>query len=69
MIKRNIGTIDRIARLIGGAVFLIIAFLVLDAADAAAGGIVLAVIGALLVMTAVTGYCLGYRLFNYSTIK
>jgi membrane-bound ClpP family serine protease len=69
MIKRNIGTIDQVARLIAGASLLIIAFTILDAADAAAGGIVLAVIGALLIMTAATGFCIGYKLFNFSTKK
>jgi membrane-bound ClpP family serine protease len=69
MIKQNIGTIDQVARLIAGASLLIIAFTILDAADAAAGGIVLAVIGALLIMTAATGFCIGYKLFNFSTKK
>jgi len=69
VIKRNIGAIDRIARFIIGHAFIIIGFFVLDAVDGAPGGVVLAVIGALLIMTAALGHCLGYRLFNYSTIK
>ena len=69
MIKRNIGTIDQVARLIAGASLLIIAFTILDAADVKAGGIVLAVIGTLLMMTGATGFCVGYKLFNFSTKK
>jgi hypothetical protein len=50
-------------------VALILAFLILDAGDGAAGGIVLAVIGALIVLTAATGHCLLYGLFHFSTEK
>ena len=69
MIKRNIGTIDRIARFIIGHTLVIIGFFVLDAVEGATAGVVLSVIGALFIMTAAVGRCVGYRLFNYSTIK
>ena len=67
MIKQNEGTVDRVIRLIAGAVLLIIAFLVLDAADAGGGGIALAAIGAVLLVTAATGFCAGYAVFRFST--
>ena len=69
MIKQNEGPADRIIRLIIGLVFLVVAFLVLDAAAGAGGGIALAVIGAVLLVTAATGFCAGYKLANYSTKK
>jgi len=69
VIQQNEGTVDRIVRCILGVAAMVIAFLVLDAADAAAGGIGLAVIGAVLLVTAATGFCAGYRLFNFSTKK
>ncbi len=53
--RRNEGPVDRIVRLVLGAVALILAFLILDAGDGAVGGIVLALIGALIVLTAATG--------------
>ncbi len=67
--QQNEGTVDRILRLIIGIVFLVVAFLVLDAAAASGGGIALAVVGAVLLITAATGSCAGYKLFNYSTKK
>ncbi len=69
MLKQNEGPIDRILRCILGVAAIVVAFLVLDAADATAGGIVLAVIGAILLVTAATGFCAAYRIFNYSTKK
>ena len=68
-INQNVGMIDRIVRLVVGAVAMILAFLLLDAADAAAGGIVLAVIGAILILSGLAGSCPGYRLFCFSTKK
>ncbi|NOQ43069.1 MAG: DUF2892 domain-containing protein [Dehalococcoidia bacterium] len=65
----NEGTSDRIIRLFLGVVALILAFLLLDAGSGAAGGIALAVIGAILVLTVATGHCLLYSLFKFSTTK
>ena len=67
--QQNEGTADRIVRLIIGVVFLIVAFVVLDAASASGGGIALAAIGAVLLITAATGFCAGYKLFSFSTKK
>ena len=68
-IQPNIGNADRIIRGILGIALIIVAFLLLDAADAEIGGIVLAVFGVLLIVTAATRYCVGYTLFHYSTFK
>jgi len=65
--RRNEGPVDRIVRLALGAVALILAFLILDAGSGAAGGIVLALFGALILLTAATGHCLLYGLFHFST--
>ncbi|HUU63790.1 MAG TPA: DUF2892 domain-containing protein [Dehalococcoidia bacterium] len=67
--QRNEGSVDRIVRLVLGAVALILAFLILDAGSGAVGGVVLAVIGAIILLTAATGCCLLYNLFHFSTIK
>ncbi len=65
----NEGTSDRIIRLFLGVVALILAFLLLDAGSGAAGGIALAAVGAILVLTAATGQCLLYSLFKFPTTK
>jgi len=67
--QRNEGSVDRMVRLVPGAVALILAFFILDAGSGAAGGVVLAVIGAIILLTAATGSCLLYSLFHFSTIK
>ncbi len=66
---RNMGSIDRIVRLVLGAVALILAFLILDAGDGAVGGIVLALIGAIFVFTSAISYCPMYSPFHFSTKK
>ena len=60
----NMGTNDRIIRAIAGIVALLIAFLALDGG---AWQIVLWVLGAILLLTAVTGFCPAYRIFRFST--
>jgi len=69
VIKQNEGTADRILRLAVGIVLLLVAFLALDAAAGSAGGIVLAVFGALLTLTGAVGYCTLYSVFHFSTKK
>lgn len=68
-IKQNIGTVDQIVRFIIEHALIIIGFFVLDAVDGATGGIVLAAIGALVIMTGAIGYCALYPLFKFSTKK
>jgi uncharacterized membrane protein len=68
-IKPNIGNPDRIIRAIVGIALMVIAFLILGAPDGRVGGIIAAVLGVLLIVTAITRYCVGYALFHYSTLK
>jgi Inner membrane protein YgaP-like, transmembrane domain len=66
MFKVNESKWDRIIRVVLGIVLLILGLTV------GAGiwwGIVLDIIGAVLILTGVTGFCLIYRLFNISTSK
>lgn len=65
----NVGTLDSIVRMVLGTVALILAFTVFDVTQAEAGGIALAAVGALLLLTGATGYCLIYSLFHISTNK
>ena len=65
----NEGNADRITRLFSGVVALILAFLLLDAGSGAAGGIALAAVGAIVLLTAATGHCLLYSIFKFSTTK
>lgn len=59
----NMGKNDRIIRAIVGVAAIVIAFLLLS------GGwqIALWVIGGILLLTAIVGFCPAYRLFHYST--
>lgn len=68
-IQPNIGNTDRIIRAVIGVALTVIAFTVLDAAGGRIGGIIAAVFGVLLIVTAITRYCVGYALFHYSTLK
>jgi uncharacterized membrane protein YkgB len=61
----NMGSVDRIVRAILGAVALIIAFLALDGA----WQIVLWVIGGILLLTALIGFCPLYYPFRFTTRK
>jgi hypothetical protein len=64
--KVNEGTIDRVVRIVVGVVLLYIGIMVV----AGVWGIVLDVIGAIALVTGVTGFCLLYRLFgDFSTAK
>ena len=62
--NRNVGTPDRVIRVVLAAVALIVAGLV---GLSSALGIVLLVVGAVLVGTAAVGSCPAYRLFGMST--
>ena len=64
--KKNIGTLDRIIRVI---IAVIIAILYFTNVLAGTLGIILLVIAGLLIMTSITGFCLPYKLFGISTIS
>jgi len=68
-IQPNIGRTDRIIRTVIGVALTAVAFSVLGAAGGKIGGIIAAVFGILLIVTAIARYCVGYALFHYSTLK
>ncbi len=61
---RNAGRPDRIARVIVGVVLLVAAFFTPHVV-----AIILAIIGAISVITGLTGFCLIYRLFGINTCR
>ena len=64
--KPNEGSTDRIVRVILGIVLIIIGWPVLGNSVL---GVVLDVIGVILLITAITGFCTIYRLLGINTIK
>jgi hypothetical protein len=65
--KMNEGTIDRVIRVVLGVVLLYVGFAVLAGTTL---GIVLDVLGAIALVTGVTGFCALYKLFgSFSTAK
>ena len=64
--KPNEGSTDRIVRVILGIVLIIVGWLVLGNS---ALGVILDIIGVILLITAITGFCLIYRLLGIGTIK
>lgn len=65
--ETNEGTVDRIIRLVLGVVLVWAGLWPLGGLGGAAWGIVLAVIGLVLLVTAATGFCLIYRILGIST--
>ncbi len=65
--KPNEGATDRTVRLILGSVLIFASFLLLGLMDGAILGIVAAVIGAVLVVTAILGFCPAYKICGLST--
>jgi len=61
----NEGTIDRIVRLIIGAILFYLGFFSLSGV----GGIILGIIGIILFITGITGFCLLYKVIGCSTKK
>lgn len=65
--ERNEGTADRIIRAVLAIIFLVVGLGPLRALEGAILGIVVAVVGLILAFTAVTGFCLLYKLLGIST--
>jgi hypothetical protein len=65
-VSSNVSSIDRIIRLVIAAVAVVVAFAVGASSPL---GIVLFVVAAVMVVTAVVGFCPLYRLFGLSTKK
>ncbi len=68
MFKRNEGTLDRIVRLAVGAVLLPAGLLGLGALQGSPIGLVAVGLGAIGLVTAVTGFCPTYVLLGISTV-
>ena len=69
MFERNEGTADRIVRAVIGLILLWVGLWPLAGLQAAVLGIIVALIGLVLVITAITGFCLIYRIIGVSTVK
>ena len=63
--KRNVGTMDRVTRAVAGMVMLTCSVMAPLSAAVRLG--VFATIGGYLLLTAIVGSCLGYRLMGRST--
>ena len=63
--KRNIGTIDRVLRVLAGIALVVVGFAVLEGTV----GVVVGVIGLIPLATGLIGWCPLYSLFNLRTRK
>lgn len=64
--KPNLSTLDRVVRVVVAALF---AYLYFAGIVTGALGIVLLVLGAVFVLTAVAAFCPLYSMFKFSTLK
>lgn len=67
--KPNENGIDRALRLVLGVVLLVASFMWLGAGAGSITGIIAAIIGAVLLITGLVGFCPAYRLMGMSTCK
>lgn len=65
----NEGTADRAARAVAGVAILVIAWMWLGLAVGALLGVLAAVVGVVLLITAVVGFCPAYRVIGVNTCK
>ncbi len=64
--KPNLSNLDRIIRVVVAALF---AYLYFGGIVTGVFGVVLALLGAVFVLTAIVGFCPLYTLFKFSTLK
>lgn len=69
MLHRNEGPLDRAIRLAAGIVLVPVGLFALGGAGGAIGGLVVAGLGVLALVTGATGFCLVYALFGFSTAR
>jgi hypothetical protein len=69
MFQKNESTPDRVIRLVVGAGLVVLSLAALGLTSGSVLGIIAAVVGAVLLFTAVTGTCLLYKLFGMNTAK
>lgn len=65
---KNVGSTDKIIRILVGVVLLALAFVSLGG-FATAGGVIATVVGVVLIATAVINFCPAYRLLGLRTNK
>lgn len=66
---RNVGTVDRMARMAIGLAAIILAFTVLDVGSGRGTGVAAAVFGVVMLLTAAAGVCPLYLPFRIRTCK
>lgn len=66
---KNEGTADRVLRVLLGIVALVLAFTTLGVLDGAILGVVVAIVGAVLLLTGVVGFCPAYKVCGMRTCK
>lgn len=66
---RNVGTVDRIARVVIGVVAITLAFTVLNVTEASIPGIVAGAVGVVMLITGALGFCPLYIPLKCSTEK
>lgn len=65
--KMNEGIADRVIRALVGIGVIVAAWLWLGLADVKIAGIIVAIVGAILLLTGIVGFCPAYRLVKLST--
>ena len=65
--KSNEGSIDRVIRVVIGVALLGLAFAKLGVMDGLIGGIVAAVVGAIMLLTGIVGFCPAYKIVGLRT--
>lgn len=66
---KNVGSVDRLVRAVLGVIALVLAFATLGASEGAAMGIAATVVGVVLILTALVGFCPAYLPLGLSTCK
>lgn len=67
--ERNESTLDRIVRAVVGSALIALAVWGFGLASGSVLGIILAAFGGILLFTAVTGFCVLYKLFGVTTCR
>ncbi|NCN51983.1 DUF2892 domain-containing protein [archaeon] len=62
--KQNVGSLDRALRILVGAALFFIAYNYLHSW----GQVILYILGTVLIVTGIRGYCVLYKLFRFSTL-
>ena len=65
-LTKNVGSVDQVIRIIAGIALIALAFIKLGGI-ASTGGIVAAIVGVVLILTAIINFCPLYRILGMST--